>query len=142
MKHFYRIISAMMFLSLLLSIGVMAHAQSIGNVPKNIDGSIDDSIVIQAFQSYMETIENLPTTEEGNQEFVRSFFDNLPSNEYGDIVIKKGDGSIADSQEIEEISQQCINLLKRKKSKSQNNRTNLHRNKNPSLYCIGRLEFK
>ena len=110
MKHTYRITLAMMVLSLLLSVGSMVQAQEIDNVTQNSDCSYDQA-VIEAFRSYMKSVETLPTTDEEIGLFVEYFFAPY-RNEYGVIIIKKEDGGEASPKEIEEISQSCITLLK------------------------------
>lgn len=117
MKHINRIISVMTVLSLLLSIETNLQAQKFQYVKQNSDGSYDETVVIETFFSYIDTVKNLPTTEEENQAFFRTFLNRLPySNDYEEIIIKKEDGREANPREVEEISQQCINLLKEKQA--------------------------
>ena len=118
MKHYFRITSVMMVLSLLLSIGATAQTQKFPLVKQNSDGSYDQWTVIGTFESFIDTVKNLPTTDEQIQKFVREFFDYLPySDDYG-VIIKIGDENTRelDNDEWEELSQSCIDLLKQKKA--------------------------
>ncbi len=114
MKQLYRIFFTL-FLSLLLSIGTVAHAQQYQypKVRQNSDGSYNQSDVIETFQSFIDTIKPLPSTEKEITDFVDLFFRNLPlSDEYGS-VFRKGN---ADTEELNEseLVNECIELLKKK----------------------------
>ena len=126
MKHFVRITSTLLFLSLLLSIGT-AQAQKFHNVSRNSDGSYNETVIVQTFTSYIDSVKNLPTTNEGKQALVETFFrEDLPnSNDYG-IIVKKGDADSREltAKEMENLSQECIQLLEQEiadRNKEQNN---------------------
>lgn len=116
MKQLFQII-CMMCLSLLLSIGAMAQAHKYPFVKTNADGSYNQSTIYETFCSYIETANDLPTTDEAIKEYVVKFIDQLPSrNGYGEVVIKNGD---ANSEELEfdqreKLIQYCIDKLKEK----------------------------
>lgn len=116
MKHFYRVISAMFFLCMLLLSGTVAHAQEFPYVKPNSDGSYDETVVFETFKSYIDTEKNLPTTDDEIQDYVGSFFRSLPG-----VTYRKGNADTEElsDDEIDKLGQKCINLLKEKKKETQ-----------------------
>jgi len=115
MKQFYRITSVIMALSLLLSVGTTVYAQNFQDVETNADGSYNKSVVIEAFQSYINALEiEGYLTDDEESEFVGNFFNSLPSkNDFGLLVIRL-DGSGSRQVDTEEVSRECITLLRKK----------------------------
>ena len=100
----------------LLPIGATAQTQQYPHVPQNKDGSYNQWTITETFASFIDTVKNLPTTDEQIREFVRGFFDNLPpSDDYGGVVYKKGNenSEVLTDNEINELAQDCITSLKR-----------------------------
>lgn len=104
----------MLFLSLLLSIGTKAQAQEFPSVKQNSDGSYNQWDVTESFQAFIETAENLPTTDKEIEEYVGAFFRSLPGDTY-----RKGNANTEEltPSEIDELGQECITLLKEKAAK-------------------------
>ena len=75
MKHFYNIVSCI-FLFLLLSIETMTQAQAV-SIQKNDDGSIDKEILLQEFESFLDSQSKIPQTDAEGLLLIRSFLDNL-----------------------------------------------------------------
>lgn len=116
MKQLYRIFFTL-FLCLLLSIGTRVHAQQYQYpiVEQNSDGSYDQSIVVKTFENYLNNEKNLPTSEDGIDEFVGGFFDKLdiPSDKYLPVIIDENSREINDVEYVELVNK-CIKLLKAK----------------------------
>lgn len=112
MKHFYRVILASSFLCMLLLIGTAAHAQEFPTVEQNSDGSYSEEIVFETFKSFVGTLENLPTTQEGVKDFVDKYFDYLRYSSDNPIY-KKGsaDSNDLNDNEIDELVQKCNDFL-------------------------------
>ena len=115
MKNYFRITSVMMILALLLSIGATAQTK-FPQVQQNSDGSYDQFEITKAFESFINTEENLPTTDEEIQEYVGLFIRTLPyEGDYGPIIrIGDANTSELDFDEMNELAQDCIKLLKNK----------------------------
>ena len=114
MKHFSRITLVMMFLSLLLSIEATAQTQRFPQVKQNIDGSYDQFEIKNTFESFIDTVKNLPKTEEQIQFFVRAFWDYLDINTDDYVaIIRIGDENSRELDSIEgvELYSECISLL-------------------------------
>lgn len=119
MKYSFRITSMMMVLSLLLSIGATAQTQQFPTVKQNSDGSYEQGVVRQTFELFIDTI-NRPTTDEGINNLVGTFIRTLPYNgDYGP-VIKIGDENTREltTEELDELAQDCINILKQKNAQN------------------------
>ena len=117
MKHFSRITLVMMFLSLLLSIEATAQTQRFPQVKQNIDGSYDQFEIKNTFESFIDTVKNLPKTEEQIQFFVRAFWEYLDINTDDYVaIIRIGDENSRELDSIEgvELYSECISLLKEK----------------------------
>lgn len=111
MKHFFRITPVMMALSLLLSLGATAQTQRFPQVEQNSDGSYNRWTISDTFTHFIDTVKNLPKTDEEIEEFVGSFFRSLPGDTY-----RKGnaDAEELSEKEIEELADDCILNLKEK----------------------------
>lgn len=104
-----------MVLSLSLLIGMTTKAQDYLPVEQNADGSYNAVVVQEAFKSYIDTVSDLPGTEEGIQQFVRSFLNEKlsPSNDWDEVVIRYGDEDAQEltTDEFNELSQSFIEIL-------------------------------
>ena len=142
MKHFYRITLAVMVLFLLFSVETTAYAQKFIGVKTNSDGSYSRAVVIETFQSYIDTVKTLPKKgdEEEIQEFLVSFFNKLPYTDdyYEQIIIRTGDENSEEviGPELNKLTQECISLLEQKQAQvaKQQNEMVLERKKPKLTY--------
>lgn len=130
MKQLFHVTFVIVVMMLMLSIGATAFSQETANVTQSIEVTYDQAI-IEAFQSFLGTVETLPDTDDENQSFVDSFFSKY-KDDFGVIVIKKEDGSEASPQEVDELFNRCIVLLEETESQNQIAESSEQENSNPS----------
>lgn len=107
MKYYYRIIS-LIILSLLLSIETLTQAQVL-SIQKNADGSIDKEILLQGFEAYVNSQQQIPQTENEGIRFIRSFLDEMDFYDDNEGAYKIKDNSPkAVQMSSKEINEQCI----------------------------------
>ena len=119
MKHFYRTTSVILLLSLVFSIGTTAQ-EIIPQVAPNSDGTYNVESVIETFKLYVDGVEELPDTEDGVKDFVRTFLKKMGEDtnpEFGEKLYRYGDEDaekLTDADVDFQIGLVCENYVKQK----------------------------